>query len=237
MALEETEEFRALSELKFAREQLLIYAADLKKSYDAERKRRQQLHRAYLDTIKVLAAAIEARDTYTGGHVERVTGYCLAMARELDWGKEKLLQVEMGAALHDIGKIGLEDAVLRKAGPLTDEEWRQVKTHPALGAQMMTDVQFLETTIPYVLYHHERYDGRGYPSGLTGEAIPVEGRLVAVADAFDAMTSLRPYRPRIEPTIALDEIKTLAGVQFDPGMVTIFVRIWNRGALGRCLKN
>jgi HD-GYP domain-containing protein (c-di-GMP phosphodiesterase class II) len=196
-----------------------------------ERSRRAELHRAYLDTVKVLAAAIEVRDSYTWHHVERVTAYTVAIAKEMGWEKERVAHAEMGAALHDVCKIGLEDAVLKKTENLSEAEWAKVKAHPALGAQMLAGVSFLEPAIPYVLYHHERYDGTGYPEGLVGEAIPLEGRVAAVADAFDALTSVRLYRGRVAPEAAMKELQYLAGIQFDPEIVAIFVALWQRGAL------
>lgn len=213
-------------ELRLAWDQMVQYAHDLRHEYDAERQRSAQLHKAYLSAIKVLAAAVEARDPYTGGHIERVTTYCVAIARELGWDDKRIAQVEMGAALHDIGKIGVEDAILRKPSKLTMDEYRQMKAHPEIAARMLEGIDFLEPVIPYVLYHQERYDGMGYPYGLSGEEIPIEGRLVAVADGFDAMTSDRPYRASMSPEEAIAELRRCAGNQFDPQIVDAFTRAW-----------
>jgi putative nucleotidyltransferase with HDIG domain len=152
------------------------------------------LERAYHDTLIVLANAIELRDHYTVGHTWRVTNFAKEIARVLGWDEERIQQTEMGGVLHDVGKIAVDNAILSKPGRLTDEEYEKMKVHPERGARMMEDVGFLKPVIPYCLYHHERYDGKGYPFGLSGESIPLEGRLIAVADTFDAMTSHRPYR-------------------------------------------
>lgn len=210
------------SALEASQAQLMRYADDLRIAFQSERSRRQELQRAYLDTIRMLAAATEARDPYTGGHLERVTGYTLAIARALGWSHEQLDQAEMGAILHDIGKIAIRDAVLRKTGPLLPEEWAHMRTHPEVGARILRGISFLEPIIPYVRHHHERFDGTGYPDGLAGEDIPIGGRLIAVADAFDAMTSTRPYRPARSDEVALAELRAGAGSQFDPQIVEAF---------------
>jgi HD-GYP domain-containing protein (c-di-GMP phosphodiesterase class II) len=189
----------------------------------------------FLETIGSLSAAIEARDPYTQGHTWRVTQYAKALAAELGWEPAKLREVEMAGLLHDIGKIGVSDAILLKPAPLEPSEFEVMKGHPDIGAEIVSHLSFLSFCLPYVRYHQEKYDGSGYPEGLAGEAIPIEGRLLAVADTFDAMTTQRPYRNGLAPEIAIQELQRCAGKQFDPGMVAAFVRCWDKGVLQEIL--
>ncbi len=191
----------------------------------------RKLNQAYLATISVLANAIEARDRYTIGHTWRVARIAQVVARRLGWSDDRLAEVEVGGMLHDIGKIGVSDAVLRKPSPLSEEEEEQMRLHPQIGAHMLRDVPSLEGVIPYVLYHQERWDGQGYPFGLRGEEIPAEARLISVADALDAMISSRPYRPGMECEDAIAELRQQAGKQHDPAMVAALVGAWQDGAL------
>jgi HD-GYP domain-containing protein (c-di-GMP phosphodiesterase class II) len=207
-----------------AEQQQLAYARDLRRAFEAERARRDEVQAAYLTTVKVLAAAIETRDPYTGGHVERVAAYSVAIGRALGWEGERLATLEMGAALHDVGKIGIEDSILRKPGRLDDDEWAQMRQHPEMGARLLEQVPFLIASVGCALRHHERYDGEGYPDGMLGDDIPIEARVVAVADTFDAMTSDRPYRAGLPASVALAEIERCAGTQFDPEVVAAFLR-------------
>ncbi len=179
-------------------------------------------HAAHLQTVQMLANTIEARDRNTRGHVERVQRYALALARALNWDEEALAVLEFGALLHDMGKILVPRAILNKPGQLTLPEWEVLRRHPADGAQMLAGVDHLRGAVPYVLHHHEHWNGSGYPHGLAGTAIPVEGRLLGVVDAFDAMTSERPYRPARSRASACDEIHRLAGTQFDPAIAAAF---------------
>lgn len=218
-------------ELETAYQQMLRYAEDLRKSYLHERRQREQLIQSQRATAITLAKAIEKRDRYTGGHTDRVTEYAKLTAKQLDWPEERLAVLELAGHLHDVGKIGVPDAVLNKPGKLTVEEFEMMKAHPEIGEQIIRGIDFLEALIPYVLYHHERYDGKGYPKGLSGEAIPIEGRLLAVSDTFDAMTSSRPYRKRLDPERAIEEIKRCSGTQFDPNIVVVFLEIWRAGLL------
>jgi ribonuclease P protein subunit RPR2 len=219
-------ESRARAEaLERAEQQTVQYARDLRRIYERERARRAEVQMAYLATVKVLAAAIETRDAYTGGHVERVAEYSVAIGRELGWDEDQLMTLELGALLHDVGKIGVDDGVLRKPAKLEPDEWEHMQRHPELGAHMLRDVPFLQDSLSCVLYHHERYDGRGYPYRLTGDEIPLEARIVSVADTYDAMTSDRPYRKGLPASAALDEIARCAGSQFDPLVVNAFLRV------------
>lgn len=197
----------------------------------------EQLEHDFQTTLVLLANAIELRDHYTLGHTWRVTNYALAMARELGWSADELKRVEMGGVLHDVGKIAVEDAVLRKPGRLTNEEFEKMKVHPERGAALMRDCKKLEPLIPFCLYHHEKYDGRGYPYGLKGDEIPIEGRLIAVADTFDAMTSNRPYRDGLDPEIAVAEIEKCKGTQFDPVMADAFIAAYRKDKINHILQD
>jgi len=189
-------------------------------------RKNEQLRQAYLDTVTAVANAIEARDPYTRGHTGRVTALARAIAHQMGWSEEQLSSLEIGALLHDVGKIGVADAILRKPGPLSAAEYAEIKMHPEVGRRMLQGIAYLESAIPGVLYHHERYDGQGYPAQLSGPEIPLAGRIMAVADAFDAMTSDRPYRRAMSPQAALAELERGAGTQFDPEVVAAFIRAW-----------
>ncbi len=197
----------------------------------------RKLERAYEDTLTALANAIEMRDHYTVGHTWRVTNFSLAIAQHLGWSDEKLKEVRMGGILHDVGKIAIDDAILRKPGNLTDEEYGKIKIHPEKGAQLMQDVDFLQPLIPYCLYHHERYDGKGYPFGLEGDNIPIEGRVVAVADTLDALTSNRPYRKGFDPEKAIGIIEEGRGTQFDPECADALISCYRSGKIDRILQD
>lgn len=190
-----------------------------------------QLRTAYKDSLRILAGAIEARDEYTRDHLDRVSGYARAMGRELGWPEQRLETLDFGSILHDIGKIAVREATLTKPGPLSPEEWAEMRQHPEVGARMVQAVPYLAHAAPMILHHHERWDGSGYPHGLKGEEIPEEARLLAVVDAFDAMTTDRPYHPAYSPERARDEILSLSGRQFDSQMVKAFVTCWDRGDL------
>ncbi len=177
------------------------------------------------DSLRVLANAIENKRY----HVERVNDYAQAIAEELSWDDKHRDALEFGAILHDIGQVRVPEAILLKAGPLTEEEWEEMRKHPEEGARMIDGIPYLAPAIPIVLHHHERWDGTGYPQRLKGEDIPVEARVLAVADTFDAMTSDRHYRKALDPNVAHDEIIRQAGRQFDPRMVEAFLNCWNRG--------
>ena len=181
--------------------------------------------------LRVLTGAIEARDPYTRGHSSRVTALAEVVARHLGWSEEKLASLRIGGPLHDIGKLGVSDEVLRKEGRLDDGELAQIREHPKIGARMLLRMAALREAIPYVLYHHERWDGHGYPSGKAGEEIPIEARVLAVADAFDAMTSDRPYRRALSRTEALAEVERCAGTQFDPEIARLFLELFAEAQL------
>jgi putative nucleotidyltransferase with HDIG domain len=173
----------------------------------------------YLGAIQALAAALDARDPYTAGHSERVSTLSVLIARQMGLPDAQVDVIRLGALLHDVGKIGVPDEILRKPGALTAPEFEQIKRHPTLGARILRQVPFLAAHLPIVELHHERPDGRGYPFGLRHEEIPVDARIVHVADAFDAMTSARAYRPARAAAIALAELRLHVGTQFDRDVV------------------
>jgi putative nucleotidyltransferase with HDIG domain len=214
--------FRA-SKARGAEEQLLLYARDLRYLLEIERGQRILLQNAYNDTVGALASALESKDTGTRQHSHRVQRYALELARAVSPDLADDPSVEYGFLLHDVGKIGIPDRILQKAGPLNEGEARLMKTHTVLGEQMLGSVSFLQAEgIRVVRSHHERWDGRGYPDGLAGTEIPLAARIFAVADAFDAMTSDRPYRPAQEWDAAGREIVSETKRQFDPNVVDAF---------------
>jgi putative nucleotidyltransferase with HDIG domain len=174
---------------------------------------------AYLGAIRALAAALDARDPYTAGHSERVSALSVLIARQLALSEAEVDIIRLGALLHDIGKIGVADHILRKPGPLSADEFEQIRRHPGLGARILRKVPFLEPHLAIVELHHERPDGKGYPFGLLADNIPLDARIVHVADAFDAMTSARAYRPARAASVALVELQRYSGSQFDPASV------------------
>jgi putative two-component system response regulator len=193
-----------------------------------ERRRISELfdtRQAHLQTIILLANVIEARDVYTRGHVERVQNYAIELGRALNWPADDMIILEYGALLHDIGKVSIPEAVLNKAGSLTSDEFIIIQQHTTAGGKIIDGITHLREALPYILYHHEKWDGTGYPEGLAGESIPREGRLLALADVFDALTSQRPYHHEMEFHEALELIRLEAGRHFDPQMADVFVRI------------
>jgi len=178
-----------------------------------------------LNTIHALAATIEARDSYTYGHSRKVRSYAVALAEALNYPAQKVSIVSHAALLHDIGKIGILDGILNNPGALTEQEREIIKTHPQLSRNIVAHVQSLTPCLPAILHHHERWDGEGYPSGLKGEMIPLDARILAIADAFDAMTSNRPYRAAMTRKEAIKELQVNAGIQFDPHLIDIFIPV------------
>jgi putative two-component system response regulator len=188
------------------------------------KKANQVLKKSSLDSVKVLTSAVEARDPYTRGHSDRVRRISVRTGMKLGLSDVKLENLEYGALLHDIGKIGIKDEVLRKPGPLSAEEYHHIQQHPMIGVKIMEQVDFFREKIPMVRHHHEHYNGSGYPDGLTGESIPLEARIISIADAFDAMTSERPHRGKLPLADVLLELKKGEGKQFDPHVLKIFVK-------------
>ncbi|KPK82766.1 MAG: hypothetical protein AMJ81_09320 [Phycisphaerae bacterium SM23_33] len=181
--------------------------------------------RMFVDAIGGLVTALEARDYHTANHSSKVRGYALLIARQMSLPEPTVEHIARAAVLHDIGKIGLPDNVLLKEGPLDDNEWELVKRHPVMSVRIMEGMAFLDQEIPAVRYHHERYDGKGYPEALVGSAIPLSARILAVADAFDAMTSSRVYRGGMMVEVALEELRRGSGAQFDPAVVEAFLEV------------
>ncbi len=204
--------------------QLLLYARDLRHLLEIERGQRVLLQNAYKETVAALASALESKDTGTRAHSQRVQRYAVELARSLSPDLVEDPSVEYGFLLHDVGKIGIPDRILQKPGPLNDGETRLMRTHTLLGEQMLGGVAFLQGEgLRIVRSHHERWDGGGYPDGLEATDIPVAARIFAVADALDAMTSDRPYRPAVSWTEAGREIVGESRAQFDPAVVSAFV--------------
>jgi HD-GYP domain-containing protein (c-di-GMP phosphodiesterase class II) len=179
--------------------------------------------------LAAISRALEERDQ-TRGHGARVTAFAEPVAERLGWGSAQLARLRYAAPLHDIGKVVVDAGVLLKVGPLTLRELAEIRRHPTAGADIVMPIRSARTALPYVLFHHERWDGRGYPCGLRGEAIPIGARLLAVADAFDAMISPRPYRHVLGYERALAEIGACAGTQFDPVLAELFVEVWSEQA-------
>jgi HD-GYP domain-containing protein (c-di-GMP phosphodiesterase class II) len=175
-----------------------------------------------------IARALEERD-HTIGHGDRVAALAEPVALELGWDRERVRSLRWAAPLHDVGKVKIRPQVLGKSGPLTLEEVAEIRRHPSAGARLVLPLRKFHDALPYVLFHHERWDGAGYPAGLTGRRIPIEARILAIADAFDAMISPRPYRRPLTHEHALAEVEDGAGTQFDPVAAGLFVEAWAAG--------
>jgi len=183
-----------------------------------------EIARGNLSIIYALAATVDAKDHYTYGHSKKVSEYAVVLSQALGLSQDRIATIRAAALLHDIGKIGIPDAILNKEGSLTAEEWKPIKTHPELGVEILRHVTDLAGCLPAILHHHERYDGTGYPTGLKGSDIPPEARILAVADAYDAITSLRPYHKKLSHREGLAELRRHAGTQFDPELVDVFCK-------------
>lgn len=200
----------------------------------SEADRNRQL---FLQTILVLGSTIEAKDKYTHGHTERVTQYSVMIANQMNENKSAIFDdkfmenLYISGLLHDIGKIGVPEEILNKTGKLTDEEYTVMKKHPQRGVEIVAPLNLPQNCLDGILHHHERYDGRGYPAGLKGEAIPLTAAVIAVADAFDAMTSDRPYRRGMDKSQAMEEIKKCIGTQFNPLPAKAFVELYAGGRI------
>lgn len=188
----------------------------------------ENLQHLYLETMQTLARAIDAKDEYTREHADRASMYARLVAQELHLPESLVRHIEYAAMMHDIGKIGVPEHILRKPGRLTPEEYQEMKKHPAIGEQILSPIEFLAPIAPLVLYHHEWFDGSGYGEGLAGEEIPIGARIVAVIDAWDAMTSDRPYRKALPLEHAKAELRKGSGKQFDPRVVEAFLRVVER---------
>jgi putative nucleotidyltransferase with HDIG domain len=210
---------------------MALEAKVVERTAELTRKTRQvedlysRLDESYRTTLEALATALDARDAETLGHSARVAAYTVTVARRMGVTEPEITDIYRGALLHDVGKIGIRDAILLKPGKLTAAEWREMRKHPEIGARMLQGIKFLEGAIAIVLCHQERYDGKGYPGRLKGEQIPLGARIFAVVDTLDAMTSDRPYRKALTYARAREEIIRYSGTQFDPKVVEVFLRI------------
>jgi putative nucleotidyltransferase with HDIG domain len=211
------------------RAQLLQFARDLSRLYQTERSRAEELEVAladledsYLATIQAMAFIVEAKDEGTRAHLRRAHDYAVALAERVAPEMAADPVFRYGFLLHDIGKIGVPETILRKPSPLTHDEWQVMQTHPIIGAQILAPIKFLERAVPIVECHHEQWDGGGYPRGLKREEIPLPARVFIVVDTFDAMTSDRPYRRARSVEESLEEILRMAGKQFDPDIAKEF---------------
>ncbi len=214
--------------------QLRVFATEIGGLYRAQKERAEQLETAlgalktaYLETIRSFAFVVEAKDAYTGQHLERCRAYGVALMQELGVAEDHP-DAEYGFLLHDAGKIGVPERILSKPGPLTAAEWRIMRTHPVIGFQMLENIPFMTTAAEIVRCHHEMFDGSGYPERLAGEEIPLPARAFSIVDAFDAMTTDRPYRPAMPVERAAAELERMAGTQFDPEVVTVFLPLIDR---------
>jgi HD-GYP domain-containing protein (c-di-GMP phosphodiesterase class II) len=187
------------------------------------------LRSAHIDTVRALTSAIDASDPFTKGHSERVTAYSTEIAREMGLSERRVMTIEYASILHDMGKVAIQHEILLKPGDLSDKEWELMRTHPRTGAKIVADLHFLKGARDVVLYHHERFDGKGYPEGIAGEDIPLEARIVKVADAFDAMMSHRPYRQSLGLEKAKSELVAGKGTEFDPAVVDAFLGLIEQG--------
>ncbi len=184
-----------------------------------------ELEKAYLDTIGILRYTVEAKDPYTRGHSDRVSEYSVLIGTKMGLDENTLHILKIGGLFHDIGKIGIPDSILLKETKLSDDEYSQIKNHPAIGVHILGDAEIFKDIIPIVMHHHEKFDGKGYPKGLKGENIPLVARIAAVADTFDAMTSKRTYRDALSLEVVTSEIEKCSGTQFDPKIAKVFLDI------------
>lgn len=190
----------------------------------ANLRNRRSLEKSYFDTVGALAFALEAKDRYTHGHSQRVTSMCMVVADVMGFGNEELDQIMFAGMLHDVGKIGISESILLKHGRLTADEFRAIREHPVVGQRMVSHISFLASAGSIIRHHHERWDGKGYPDGLRREEIELSARIMAIADSYDAMTTDRSYRRKLQPYQVMDELMKGRGTQFDPDCLDLFIR-------------
>jgi putative nucleotidyltransferase with HDIG domain len=206
-------------------------SGSIRTAFDQVQRAARENRELFLASIRALAEAIDAKDPYTRGHSERVAAYASSVASEMALPAAEVEQIRLSALLHDVGKIGVDDRIIRKPTALTEDEFRIMKTHPIKGAAIMSAIPQLADVIPGMRYHHEKWGGGGYPEGLKGEEIPMQARIVTVADTFDAMTTTRPYQQAMETDYVVERIKHFAGARYDPVVVEAFVRAYEKGNL------
>jgi HD-GYP domain-containing protein (c-di-GMP phosphodiesterase class II) len=206
-----------------------VMSTAIELSIEQLKKAAYENNQLFINSIRMLAAAIDAKDPYTRGHSERVARYSIAIGKNLTLPDKEIRNLRISALLHDVGKIGIDDRILRKPGALNDDEFEVMKQHPAKGAAIMSGVAQLIDIIPGMKYHHEKWSGGGYPDGLQGEQIPMQARIVSIADTFDAMTTNRPYQKAMELVYVVEKIRSFGGTRFDPRVVDAFVQAVKRG--------
>ncbi len=224
-------EVMGTAEIADLSENFNVMSASIRDAFEKVQKAARENQELFLSSIRALAAAIDAKDPYTRGHSERVARYSSAIAKEMGLPADEARKVRLSALLHDVGKIGIDDRIIRKPTALTDEEFELMKAHPVKGAAIMETIPQLADIIPGMKYHHEKWEGGGYPDGLKGEQIPMQARIVAVADAFDAMTTTRPYQKAMEVSYVLERLKEMSQKRFDGTVVDALVRSHAKGDL------
>ncbi len=220
---------RGVRELAELSETFNSMSDSLEKSIERLKLAAKENQELFINSVRTLAAAIDAKDPYTRGHSERVARYAVVLARHMGLSAEEVRIIRLSALLHDVGKIGIDDRILRKPTALTNEEFEVMKTHPMKGALIMGQIPQLKEVIPGIKHHHEKWSGGGYPDGLKGEKIPLVARVVAVADTFDAMTTTRPYQKAMPLNYVIRQIKSFAGKSFDPAVITALDKAWSSG--------
>lgn len=224
-------EIRSRNEIGDLADNFNVMSAEIQKAVENLKRAAHENHLLFINSIRMLAAAIDAKDPYTRGHSERVARYSVAIGKQLHLSEREMRNLRISALLHDVGKIGIDDRILRKPGALTDEEFEIMKGHPEKGAAIMGAIAQLTDVIPGMKYHHEKWSGGGYPEGLSGEEIPMQARIVAIADTFDAMTTNRPYQKAMELNYVVEKIVSFAGSRFDPRVCDAFVRAVKLGEI------
>jgi HD-GYP domain-containing protein (c-di-GMP phosphodiesterase class II) len=220
---------RSKNEIGDLAENFNVMSEEIQKSVDGLKRAAHENHQLFINSIRMLAAAIDAKDPYTRGHSERVARYSVAIGKQLQLTQDDMRNLRISALLHDVGKIGVDDRILRKPGALSEDEFEIMKGHPEKGAAIMGPIVQLSNVIPGMKYHHEKWAGGGYPDGLKGEDIPMQARIVAIADTFDAMTTNRPYQKAMDLNYVVEKIMSFAGTRFDPKVCDAFLRAVKTG--------
>ena len=226
-----TVEVAGTEEIADLSENFNVMSTSIRDAFEKVQKAARENQELFLSSIRALAAAIDAKDPYTRGHSERVARYSAAIAREMGLPADEARKVRLSALLHDVGKIGVDDRIIRKPTALTDDEFELMKAHPSKGAAIMETIPQLADIIPGMKWHHEKWEGGGYPDGLKGDQIPLQARIVAVADAFDAMTTTRPYQKAMEVSYVLERLREMSSKRFDGAVVDALARSHAKGEL------